>query len=155
MSEKTCTKCGETKPLETFRVDRSKRSGHKQPCQDCNVRLVCAWQKGDTPKARAWRQQSRARTVKAGRALRQQILLIYGSRCACCGESTPEFLTIDHIKNDGAAHRKEVGEGGRFYKWLRRQGFPKDNFQLLCFNCNCAKGIHGECPHKKALNKAA
>jgi hypothetical protein len=30
------------------------------------------------------------------------------------------------------------------------RGYPKDNFQLLCMNCNFAKGHRGECPHQTA-----
>jgi predicted HNH restriction endonuclease len=30
---------------------------------------------------------------------------------------------------------------------LKRQGFPKDEFQLLCSNCNQAKHRYGQCPH--------
>ena len=35
------------------------------------------------------------------------------------------------------------------YRWLKKHGFPKEGFQLLCYNCNCAKGFFGKCPHKK------
>lgn len=38
--------------------------------------------------------------------------------------------------------------GWNFYRWLKNNGFPKKDFQLLCFNCNCAKGFFGMCPHK-------
>lgn len=82
--------------------------------------------------------------------LRQQILNAYGGRCACCGESTPEFLAIDHVYNDGAQHRRVVGGGSTLYAWLKANNFPQDRFQLLCHNCNMAKGLYGQCPHAKA-----
>ncbi len=66
--------------------------------------------------------------------------------CNCCGESQIEFLSIDHINNDGSAHRKEIGSN--LYNWLINNDFPV-GFQVLCFNCNFAKGIYGFCPHKK------
>lgn len=31
-----------------------------------------------------------------------------GNACACCKESEIEFLTIDHINDDGADHRKKI-----------------------------------------------
>jgi len=32
------------------------------------------------------------------------------------------------------------------YVWLKRNYFPT-GFQLLCHNCNLAKGFYGKCPH--------
>jgi hypothetical protein len=102
-----------------------------------------------------WRERNRPLVMKHKfnyrQLLRMQVLEAYGGRCACCGESTPEFLGVDHIYNDGAKHRKEVGSGSAFYSWLRKRGFPKDGFQLLCHNCNLAKGFYGQCPHARAL----
>jgi len=91
-----------------------------------------------------------------------------GAKCACCGETIPDFLTIDHINNDGADHRRKVareagkyrrngtgwiapsnGQGVGIYAWLKRHKYPP-GFQVLCMNCNFAKGRYGECPHKRA-----
>jgi hypothetical protein len=60
----------------------------------------------------------------------------YGGKCVICGESMPEFLTIDHANGGGTKHRKQVG--GDFRAWLRRQGWPKEGYRLLCANCNCS-----------------
>lgn len=80
--------------------------------------------------------------------LRAAVLAAYGGECACCGETTEQFLSIDHIRNDGAEHRRTVGHGGlRTYLYLRKQGYPQDAYQLLCHNCNLAKGFYGSCPH--------
>ena len=72
--------------------------------------------------------------------------------CACCGETQIEFLTIDHINNDGKQHRKNIGipgGGPRFYRWLIKNNFPDNpQLQILCYNCNLAKGHLGYCPHK-------
>jgi len=70
----------------------------------------------------------------------------YGDvKCQCCGEDHIEFLAIDHINNDGAAHRRRVGRG--IYHWLVKNNFPP-GFQVLCHNCNFAKSAYGTCPHK-------
>jgi hypothetical protein len=86
-----------------------------------------------------------------GRALRKRqklmILEHYGMVCNCCGEDKIEFLTVDHINNDGAAHRKSIGGSSKTYPWIIKHDFP-DNFQTLCYNCNIAKGVYGKCPHK-------
>lgn len=75
------------------------------------------------------------------------VLTAYGGLCQCCGEARPEFLAVDHINNDGKLDRELVGSSSRFYYWLIRNSFPKNRYQLLCFNCNFAKAAYGECPH--------
>ena len=84
------------------------------------------------------------------RAKRALVLNAYGNKCVCCGETTNEFLAIDHIENNGSKHRKEVtggNSGNRFYGWIIRNNFP-EGLQILCHNCNMAKGFYGKCPHE-------
>jgi hypothetical protein len=77
-------------------------------------------------------------------------------KCECCGESHIEFLTIDHINGDGAKERREMKAAGlnaakgghEFYCLLEKRGFPA-GYRVLCFNCNCARGFFGECPHER------
>ena len=64
--------------------------------------------------------------------------------CACCREKGIKFLSIDHINNDGAKHRREIG--GNLCLWILKNSFPP-GFQILCYNCNFSKGIYGKCPH--------
>lgn len=80
------------------------------------------------------------------RQARLETLAAYGNKCACCGEEATVFLSIDHIKGDGAAHRRER-KNRNIYYWLRERNYPKNNFQILCRNCNWAKGQKKECPH--------
>ena len=82
--------------------------------------------------------------------LRAMILEAYGKKCACCGETEPLFLELDHRDNDGAQHRRLIGFGSKqIYVEVKRQGFPKDKYQLLCANCNQGKKRNGGiCPHK-------
>jgi hypothetical protein len=35
METKTCTKCGETKPLDEYHKDKSRRSGRRAACKEC------------------------------------------------------------------------------------------------------------------------
>lgn len=94
---------------------------------------------------------------KRGREFTQRIkvevIRHYGGECTCCGEQNLKFLTIDHINNDGKAHRKVMGRkdwGGRsLYLWLRKNNYPL-GFQVQCFNCNLGRSINGGiCPHKE------
>ena len=108
------------------------------------------WQKGHRLKNNA----NNRRVCKDYRdKLRRETITAYGSLCECCGESDPRFLTMDHTKGDGAAHRKTLtrhrgGGGHMLFAWLKKRGYPRDGFRLLCWNCNCARHIYGECPHK-------
>lgn len=85
---------------------------------------------------------------KSHKKLKLEVLTHYGGnppKCACCGESHIEFLTIDHI--GGRRKHKKIIRGITLYRWLRKNNFP-DGFQVLCMNCNFALGKFGYCPHK-------
>lgn len=95
---------------------------------------------------RKHRAKVKAETIKA-----------YGGRCQCvgCTVADPEFLTLHHVRGNGAAHRAELfpkgaNAGYRFYLWLKKNGYPKGDYELHCYNCNCSKGFHGYCPHEGA-----
>lgn len=89
-------------------------------------------------------------TNRWNKQLRFTALETYGSICACCGEDNPKFLAIDHINGGGNKHRRELGitSGLQFLCWLRRNDWP-EGFQVLCHNCNFAKGHYNQCPHKE------
>jgi len=82
--------------------------------------------------------------------LKAEVIIQYGGRCACCGESDVHFLAIDHINGGGNVHRKQtgIGTGAYFYKWLRKHKYPK-GYRVLCFNCNFSLGAYGMCPHQE------
>ena len=78
--------------------------------------------------------------------------------CRCCGEKSHiEFLSIDHIAGkremDSEPELMKLGYSSRFasnglVRWITKNNFPK-GFQILCHNCNMAKGFYGKCPHEK------
>lgn len=81
------------------------------------------------------------------RKLKEEVLAYYGHTCACCGETRYEFLTLDHINEDGAEQRRQAKtRGGVTYFRQVKQTWP-DDLQVLCWNCNLAKHHHGRCPH--------
>lgn len=80
-------------------------------------------------------------------ALKAEAIVAYGGRCACCGESNPAFLTIDHRNNDG---KIDGVYGPHLYKKLKKEGWP-DRVRLMCWNCNSGRGLatsKGICPHR-------
>lgn len=137
---------------------RNYRSRIKQPgmCSVCLIRPVESHHLCDVCRSRwqKWRENNldhvRAKDKQLRYNLRDQVLAAYGGKCACCGETRPEFLAVDHVNEDGAAHRRILRSQGVYniYPWLRRNGFPKEGFQLLCHNCNHAKHVYGVCPHQ-------
>lgn len=84
------------------------------------------------------------------RRLRNWIFNHYGNLCVCCGESEPEFLTLDHIANDGAADKRREGIDvyWRIRRTVKQSGQWPVGFQTLCYNCNCSKGKLGVCAHE-------
>jgi len=82
---------------------------------------------------------------------RELVLMHYGKRCVCCGETRQEFLTVDHINKDGAAERKTIGQNGwKLYHYIIKTNFP-DRYRILCYNCNIALGHYGYCPHGRSI----
>lgn len=80
------------------------------------------------------------------RMRRQEVIERYGGQCACCGEANHYFLTIDHVNNDGAEHRRKAGGHAKTFDEIYKTPY-NPRFQLLCHNCNSAKGNYGSCPH--------
>lgn len=81
---------------------------------------------------------------------KQKIIEHYGGKCECCGESTYEFLSIDHINGDGHKHLVNGRKLGGFnlYNYLITHNFECEfDLRLLCHNCNQSLGIYGFCPH--------
>ena len=148
-----CSHCLVAKPESGFYPDRTHRNGYGSRCKEC-VKADRRTRYADDPSKqresnrRYWLTHKEAFSEQA-RRLRRAVLAAYGGKCACCGEATPEFLGIDHVNNDGEAHRRELkGYGRAIYQWLKRNAYPQDGrFQLLCHNCNMAKGLYGGCPH--------
>jgi hypothetical protein len=81
--------------------------------------------------------------------IKKETLIAYGNKCDCCEQDIWQFLAVDHIDGLGGEHRKSIGtSGGKpFFYWLKSHAFPKDNFKILCHNCNCSLGFYGFCPH--------
>lgn len=103
-------------------------------------------------RSRIWREanldRARAKQREISRILKDSAYAAYGGYvCSCCGETEEAFLSIDHVNNDGAEHRRDVNRR-KIYKWLRDNGYP-DGYQILCMNCNFGKARNGGvCPHK-------
>lgn len=105
---------------------------------------VLAYQRANPEKIRETRR-------KTNWKIKIATLTHYGGKCTCCGEGEPKFLTIDHINDDGYLNRRQNGRTGvaSFYYWIKKNRYPTD-LQVLCFNCNLAKGHFKICPHQES-----
>lgn len=145
-----CTKCGVEKTPVDFYADKSKARGHHSICKVC-VKADRRSRYAEDPakynkRAKAYYEGHKEQFFEYARRNRREAIAAYGGKCVCCGETEPVFLAFDHINDDGAAHRKEIGEGATvIVQWVKKNGYPQDRIQLLC-HCNWAKH-HGGCPH--------
>lgn len=130
---KNCSRCDTIKTLDQFQVDASPNN-----------------QTGRQPWCRLCRRKDGKELYERMRmeALRKYSVTPYPS-CVCCGETVIQFLGLDHINGGGRQHRRTVGNGYAYYRWLKKHEWP-DGFQTMCHNCNQAKGQCGRCPHEDA-----
>lgn len=142
-SQKYCARCRYLAQLEVRRKSELKRRKNPEI-----LRKYKAYMKEYDKK----RDKNRANYLARLRRLRLKRLVItkYGGMCACCGENEIRFLCMDHRNGDGKQHRKQMGLLSIPYNWYIRNGFP-NTFQVLCFNCNFAKGRNRICPHKDKM----
>lgn len=105
------------------------------------------WREKNRDKIREYEKKHADKRKIARQKLFSEVVMHYGGKCSCCGESNMKFLTIDHINNDGAEHKRKIGRG--VHRWLKKNNYP-EGFQTLCWNCNCGRARNGGiCPHKE------
>jgi hypothetical protein len=160
---KVCGGCKKAKPRTAEHFSVQKRGdGLRSKCRECEAAVEKAhyWRTHTQQREqqlayqRANRDRLYAYNAKwqrtRNKALRAELIAAYGGACACCGEREPNFLDLDHVHNNGAEHRREVGNNTQVMLALKRAGWPKDDYQLLCCNCNQGKARNGGvCPHAK------
>lgn len=167
-SNRICRKCGVEKALEDFAPVYSKATRGKNyrqhTCKECHRKSHAA--QGRRLRAQnpdPYREACRRSREKHGDAMRKRrrewsyrlrdiVFAHYGGYlCVCCGETEKSMLTLDHINNDGAKHRRSepaMRWAAHMYAWLIRQKFPP-LFQVLCYNCNISKFRNsGTCAHR-------
>jgi hypothetical protein len=70
--------------------------------------------------------------------LRAKFFEMYGKICVLCGENNSVFLTLDHVKDNGRENGKRKSGRTELLKATRQ--YNPQEYQVLCFNCNCTKG---------------
>lgn len=164
---KNCPKCNTKKPAEEFGKDTTNPTGLKTYCTPCTKIYNKQW-RDNNPDWKNYRREHRKENVISIRAMdtrrnekaKREFITAYRGICICCGENNQAFLSLDHKDGLGKEHRKELtgnkrgGSSSRMYSILKKLGWPKDNYQLLCFNCNIAKHHNNNiCPHEAEREK--
>ncbi|KKN26963.1 hypothetical protein LCGC14_0869590 [marine sediment metagenome] len=100
-------------------------------------------------RSRAWARNNREKHAElvrnSYRRAKNLFFEMYGSKCACCGEETREFLTLDHVK--GQVGKKKQKTRAAYGEAIKK--YDPEKFRILCRNCNWAIGFLGYCPHER------
>lgn len=120
-TEKTCTGCGETKPLEDFKKHKAGRFGRESKCKDCERERQRAWHERNPDYMReymkgwrernpdyrkehahfSWKGSYKERTARLGLEpviedfTRADVIEEYGDECWHCKEAP--FEELDHF----------------------------------------------------------
>ena len=138
----TCTAWLAKKLFKQFTVYRTTKSYqyYQGDCIEC-------WTLKNRQRVKAWVKRNRqlvtTKALDKRAELRKEFITAYGGKCACCSEKRFEFLTLDHPHGRTGKKVPAYIE----YAKLKRAKWPKALAQILCFNCNSAKGVYGSCPH--------
>jgi hypothetical protein len=84
--------------------------------------------------------------------LKEELFAVYGSICACCGETEKRFLTLEHKNGSDLSesnfNRKRTIGVEKVWKEAINAKDPT-RYEILCYNCNIGKKNNkGICPHK-------
>lgn len=164
--EITCKGCGKEFLADAVMRNRGRKYCSNK-CMESHVVCICKEEGCDEPvKARSYYNAANIQKHKAycskhkrlkGRFhARVEVLNLLGGKCAYCSEREPRYLQIDHVHNDGQAHRKEIASR-RTNTLEKAQGlWPAEvkrhiekypgSLQVLCANCNCSKNGNGGVP---------
>lgn len=160
---KFCSICKKSKSINEFDVCRNSYDGFQGYCKLCRIEYNKQW-RANNPDWREYRRNHRKlhkeqisiHDKNKRLKLKQEFMKEYGGVCICCGESNICFLSIDHIDGKGKEHRLKLGiskRGGstsNVLRDIRKRGWPKDNYRILCYNCNIARAQNnGICPHEE------
>lgn len=164
-----CKTCQKIKPIEEFNLSQKGEGYRRHECKECESARKKKWYNENHEQARVrqneaakeryekkykhsaeHREKRRLDAIKTRAKYKDLAYKHYGGYvCACCGETEPLFLTLDHVNNDGYMMRKYGKQGtASLYHWLHKHGYP-EGYQVLCMNCNFGKARNGGvCPHK-------
>ena len=140
-----CRDCKKTKDVSKFYKNKTCKGGYTPDCRECKNAY-------ERIRHQTWYRDKHLQIQRNyHRRIKRELIAAYGRKCKCCGETRFEFLQIDHINGGGIRHRRTLTI--HMAAHLKKLGYPKKGFRLLCANCNSSFGLYGYCPHQNATNK--
>lgn len=118
METKWCPRCEQDVPISDWYRNAGRRDGLSSYCRACYAALN-----------EDLRKRNRFALIEA-----------MGGACERCGFSDPRALQIDHVGGGGA--REPRARHGK--KWAEYVLAHRDEFALLCANCNWIKRAENE-----------
>jgi len=106
---KICCKCKTNKQSNSYFLDKSKKDGLNSICKECEEKRYI--------------DERKAAFIALG-----------GIKCNKCGITSIEFLTIQHINNDGKEHRI-ISNPRKLYKDVTLNP-DRSSYEVLCICCN-------------------
>jgi hypothetical protein len=99
---------------------------------------------------KVWREENKALDHRIRReehlSRKTEVLTAYGKdgKLQCCWPECEitdvDMLSLDHIDENGASHRKEFHNQIAIYRWLKKNNYPV-GFQTLCMNHQIKKHL--------------
>lgn len=125
--------------IHTWLKQKAYPPGYQVLCGNCNLKKeIC---RRRAKKSSSWEISQEAKA---------NVLSAYGAKCVCCGEEDQDKLEMDHIFGGGSKEKKSY-PSRNIYFFLKGRPIDRKKFQVLCHNCNQAKGSFGTCPHNLLL----
>jgi hypothetical protein len=156
MKTKICPQCKLKKDISEFYKNKKTKNGRSCYCKICSNKNLLKYKnrkpiysKNHYKKYRKKILASNIETTKKQRktafkivANGKNIECYKNKEWHCCGDKTnQDYLSFDHIKGNGFAHRKEIGEGPKsLYLWIiKNPNLAKKQLQIICMNAQILK----------------
>jgi len=96
------------------------------------------WKKYAKPQSKKGiaRPNSTEASKKTQHMTRVRALMLLGGKCETCGINDMRVLQVDHVDNNGAAERREIGRG---YAMMKRVLANPSAYRCLCANCHAIR----------------
>lgn len=134
--QRRTTSCASGKKFYAWLKRHNYPPGYRVLCSNCNWRHYIKLRQTSSKRTKyALRQQA----IKARK--KAEVMTALGGRCATCGTDDMIVLTVHHINNDGAEHRRALSGGASGYAFycavLQTGSF--DGLECRCYSCNDAE----------------
>lgn len=138
---KWCPRCKMTKKVNEFHKMSSTYDGYKVYCKLCASKEYLKNQKHYCKQNSQYIYKTKLRAFEIV-ADGNKIACAKHKEWGCCDKNDIDFLSLDHIKGDGASHRREIGftASTSLYRWvIKNPTEAKKRLQILCMNAQVKK----------------